>query len=236
MHIAICDDEELICKDLKNKIIDYEHRYGGEYKISTFFSVQDFLECYQEEQIQLVFLDIEFAEQVTGIEAGRIIREELEDFTIQVVYISSQFRYAMQLFRSQPLDFLIKPLKQDDIDSCMEAAKRNFFENSKYFTYFKARNKQYVRCGDILYFQSKMRKIYIHLTSGRIIEFYGKIQDVKEQLGENFVQVHQSIVVNYRHITAAKYGQILLNNDEIIEISRAYRENIAKIIAQKEMN
>ncbi len=236
MHIAICDDEELICKDIKNKIMDYEQRFGGTHKISTFLSVQDFLECYQEEQIQLVFLDIEFAEQVTGIEAGRIIREELEDFSLQVVYISSQFRYAMQLFRSQPLDFLIKPLKQEDIDSCMEAAKRNFLENSKYFTYVKGRNKQYVRCGDILYFQSKMRKIYIHLTSGRTIEFYGKLQEVKEQLSENFVQVHQSVIVNYRHVTAAKYSQILLSNDEIIEVSRAYREDIAGIIAQKEMS
>ena len=64
---------------------------------------------------------------------------EMENMQTHIVYISSKESYAMQLFKVQPLDFLIKPISAENIrevlirsvkqkssaDTCFEYQKGN---------------------------------------------------------------------------------------------------------------
>lgn len=62
--------------------------------------------------LDILFLDIELF-KMTGIEIGHYIRNELDDMGLQLIYISGQPSYAQQLFKTQPMDFLVKPITQD---------------------------------------------------------------------------------------------------------------------------
>lgn len=86
-------------------------------EISVWFSgetLQDYLN--KGNRVDLVFLDIELM-RLSGIDLGHYIRKELNNINIQIVYISSKTSYAIKLFKTQPYDFLIKPIKEVRSDS-----------------------------------------------------------------------------------------------------------------------
>ena len=57
----------------------------------------------------------------------------LKNEMTQIIYISGIESYAMQLFQNRPMDFLVKPVKQERVDHIME----------EYLRLFGNRNKQY---------------------------------------------------------------------------------------------
>ena len=64
---------------------------------------------------------------------GRFIREEQENMETAIVYISANSSYAMDLFRVQPTDFLIKPLDKIKVGNVMNRIQKNFGSQKRYF-------------------------------------------------------------------------------------------------------
>lgn len=63
----------------------------------------------------MIFLDIMMPVK-SGVEVGKIIRNDLKDNITQIVFISSENKYAMDLFEIRPMNFLIKPFDENDIE------------------------------------------------------------------------------------------------------------------------
>jgi len=68
----------------------------------------------KEHSFDLIFLDIEL-KLMSGIEAGRIIRKEMDNQTILIVYISGKENYYKDLFEIRPMSFLQKPIEERKI-------------------------------------------------------------------------------------------------------------------------
>lgn len=81
-----------------DKEIDVEIFQGGENAA---------LQIAQNEY-DILFLDIDLGD-VKGFEIGKQIRDELKNNKIQIVYISGDTSYAMELFNTRPFDFVVKP-------------------------------------------------------------------------------------------------------------------------------
>ena len=110
-HIGICDDEKVTCAELENMLYEYGKTAGIKVDVNVWFTGESLCTYLKSENtLDLLFLDIELI-STDGIKVGGFIREELENIETMIVYISSKSSYAMSLFRIQPLDFLIKPLK-----------------------------------------------------------------------------------------------------------------------------
>ena len=114
----------------------------------------------------MLFLDIELW-KMTGIEAGSFIRNRLEDRRLQIVYISGKASYAWSLFKTQPLDFLVKPIRQEQVDEVLDLAVKILGRNETKFAYQSGRDYYYISYGDIRYFVSEGRKIRIVTTQGK---------------------------------------------------------------------
>lgn len=62
---------------------------------------------------------------------------DLRNEITQIVYVSALEEYAIQLFQNRPMDFLIKPIKQEDIDKIMNnyihvfGKRRNMYLNTE---------------------------------------------------------------------------------------------------------
>ena len=82
--------------------------------------------------LDVLFLDIELL-TTNGIEVGRFIREEQENMETAIVYISANSSYAMDLFRVQPTDFLIKPLDKIKVGNVMNRIQK-FRKSEKVFS------------------------------------------------------------------------------------------------------
>lgn len=56
---------------------------------------------------------------------------------MHIVYVSSREEYAMQLFKLQPLDFLIKPVSKEQVYEVLERSMRQREQGRALFEYQK---------------------------------------------------------------------------------------------------
>ena len=113
IHILICDDEDITCSHIEKVLVDYAEKEDVKVSVDVCYTGEGVLNYMKQGDIvDLLFLDIELP-GMNGAKVGNMLRVELGNETVQIVYISSQDKYAMQLFQIRTFDFLIKPLNAD---------------------------------------------------------------------------------------------------------------------------
>mgnify|MGYP001040070491 CR=1 FL=1 len=232
-RVAICDDEKTICSQIEKVILDYQKNCAEKIDILTFLSGEELYKIIKDVQaFDLIFLDIEL-DKLNGIEVGKIIREELNDNITQIVYISANKDYAMELFENRPLNFLVKPICCEKIIKSLNAAI-NLHKNSDLFFEF-CYNYNFIKIPykKIMYFESNDKKINV-ITTDEIYEYYGKLSELKKQVKEkDFIQIHKSLLVNYQYIVEVSYEKIKLTNGEKLNISQSYRKEVRNNIRMR---
>lgn len=232
-NVGICDDGENICSQIEGMLIKHAEKNNIKIEVNIWYTgenLRDYLS--QGKHLDILFLDIELFE-LSGIEVGGYIRNCLDNMNMQIIYISGRASYAQQLFRTQPLDFLVKPILQEQIDDVMERAIRIIRKKNKRFEFQSGGDYYYVSMGEIVYLESEGRKVKVITTKQRF-EFYGKLKDASKRLNEDFIAIHQSYVVNRNHIFRYSYEKVELMDGTILTISLPYRKQIRKILLKDE--
>ena len=107
-RIGICDDETDICAKIEEIVLLYARKRDVNLDTEVWYSGEGVCEYLKRgNSIDILFLDIELL-HMTGIEVANFIRNRLENRKMQIVYISEKQSYALALFKTQPLDFLVK--------------------------------------------------------------------------------------------------------------------------------
>ena len=228
LKIAICDDdiavtgkiEGMLCKIAKKSFIPTETEvfWDGKHLV-------DAVECGN--QYDIIFLDIEM-EKENGITAAQKIRKV--DKNTLIVYVTSHEIYMQESFIVRPFRFLLKPVNEIQIESCFGAACEEISSSDSYFRYSYQRLNHKVPIRDILYFESKRRKVYI-VTEKEVLELYGKLNDIEKSLKASktaFLRVHQSFLVNYKHVDGLAYDFVVMDNGKRISISEDRRRQISE--------
>ena len=142
----------------------------------------------------MLFLDIELI-STDGIKVGKFIRDELENLEIAIVYISSKSSYAMNLFRVQPIDFLIKPIEKEKLMEVILCGIKLHERKNQVFEYCIKGYNYKVPYKDIVYFYSQDKKINIVLKN-KEMQFNGKLKNIANVVPHNFILIHQSYLIN----------------------------------------
>ena len=229
--VAICDDDIAIGADLERTLINIFGNMQVEHSIEVFFTGEEL--CRRMEagtHYDLIFLDIEFAKnEINGVEAGRHIREAQQNNMVSIVYISRERDYAFQLFEIRPLNFLIKPLEFDAIEKTVRTYINIAGLWSGEFSYNVGRDTIKVKVKDIVYLESRGRKLIIYFADGRTDEFYGSIKEVyNEQLKKyDFLFIHAAYAVNLDYISVMRYNELFLAESATpLPISQGRRNEI----------
>jgi len=231
VHIAICDDEKKICAELNRTLIDILKNHDVRYSIDIFLSGNDLLhEIGSGAHYDLIFLDIVFAsKEINGVEVGHLIRDAHKNHKVQVVFISWEISYAMQLFELRPLNFLVKPLEYDRIEQVVVTYFMIADILKKELAFKKGRDIHAVKIKDIVYLENRQRMVVVYLANGTSKEFYGSLKEIyDEQLKQlDFLFIHASFVVNFEYIATMKYNELFLTDtNKSLPISRNNRDMV----------
>ena len=228
LRIGICDDEELITKRLMRILYSLEKNQSENYDIEVYTdSVKLSEKLLAGKRYDLIFLDIMMPEK-SGVEVGKIIRNDLKDNITQIVFISSENKYAMDLIEIRPMNFLIKPFGENDIEKIMKTAAE-LINTNKHILILEAR-KELLRIpvSEIRYIESSGRYIIVH-DSGGEYKLKGKLNDIYERVKEfGFLFIHKSYIVNNLYIRKYSYDNVELDDNVILPVSRQRREEIKK--------
>lgn len=228
-RVAICDDESDVCTALAEIL---NHASGlPELEITTYHEGELLCETVQRGMpFDLYILDIELP-CINGVEVGQKLRNELGQEYAQLLYISGKERYAMQLFDLRPLNFLTKPLSEEKVVNCVKLAVSLTERVAPFFEFRHKRQLFRVPYREIRCYESRNKHIVIHTVNDDLV-MVGRLGDIKQswELPENFIQVHQSFLVNYEYVQRFGYQQMLLDNGTVIPISLPYRKKVQEQI------
>ena len=133
-------------------------------------------------------------------------------------------------FSVRPFQFLLKPVSEQQMEVCFRAAYEDINNEDFYFRFSYQRMKHKVSVRDILYFESNKRKVFI-VTREETFELYGKLNEIENSLKSckaSFLRVHQSFLVNYKHVKGQAYDFVIMDNGKKISISEDRRKMISE--------
>lgn len=228
LSIAICDDdirttgkmEKLIQKIAKQNFVDTD--------ITVFWSGKSLADTVTKgECFDIIYLDIEMDNE-NGISAAKRIR--IYDKNVLIIYVTNHENHMKESFEVRPFQFLVKPVNVKQMETCFKAAYEDINSGDFYFRYSYQRINHKVLIKDILCFESNKRKISI-VTASETFEFYGKLNEIENNLKTckfSFLRVHQSFLVNYKHIKGQAYDFVIMDNGKQISISEDRRRMISE--------
>lgn len=227
IRIAICDDEIRITSRVEELLLQLCESKGIVADIDVFFDGETLEKSILNgKHYDLIYLDIEMKIK-NGIETAVNIREM--DQNVLLIYISSYETYMKELFEVDAFRFISKPIDKDVFENYFLKAYERLYRYSYYFEFQYKRELFKVLIGDIVYFESKARKISIVLADGKEEIFNGKLNDVERELNNCkivFLRIHQSYLISYRFIKSIKKTQVKLLNGSILQISEDRQKHI----------
>lgn len=232
INIAICDDDKYICTDIENIVLEYSKNKRVDIETEVFYTGEELLRHIEKDNnVDLIFMDIEL-DATTGITVSKLIRNELDNHIVKIVFITSKDGYERELFDVQPFNFIKKPVDKSSISKCMDLLMKLLNKENDTFEYSANRTIFKEKFKNIMYFENNLRKVKIITTEG-INYFNSTLADVKDKVPDNFLEPHGSFLVNYDYVKQIGENEIVMVNGQRIEISRRYKKNIREYQIRK---
>lgn len=223
IRVAVCDDIREVVAQITEYLEEYQVLKSQRVDIVPFFNAEDLWEYLKSSSCDLIILDIELV-KMNGVELGHLIRTELNDHSMNIIYISAMDTYDRQLFDVQPLNFLPKPVDKQKLFDMLDLAIRLLDNQNHNFIFKDKTGSHRLSVKDILYFESLAHNFKV-VTSDGDYEFRANLSDIMVELSNfGFIQVHRSYIVNYEQIKAIKYEELIMSNGDAIPISRNKRK------------
>jgi len=219
----IVDDEPLALDMLEKYVLNtpFLHLLG------RYTSAIDALEMLSESQVELVFLDIQMPD-LNGIEFSRMI-----DKSSRVVFTTAFDHYAIEGFKVNALDYLLKPFNYPEFLAAahkamewFELARNNIRETSDAYIFVRSEYKQIrVALEDVLYFEGLKDYVKICLKDqSKPVMTLMSLKALETELPPSgFMRVHRSFIVALDKIRAVERNQILIGAEARITVAEQYK-------------
>lgn len=231
-RIAVCDDESHFRKCIREILIDYIEKKGCLYEIDEFESGKDFINLGIEiVKYKIVFLDINM-DKLDGMKTAQKIREVSND--IFIAFITAFIDYTLEGYRVDAVRYILKNNVNfsELVFECMDAicVKMKYVIKRKTFN-FNGETKN-ISLERLLYIESRLHKLDFYIMEDKLNRYslYGILNEMEKELADNaFVRIHQSYLVNMKHIAKVSRYEVLLSNGIKLEIPKARYKHVEEI-------
>lgn len=207
--------------------------------------------------VDLLFLDIQMP-QLSGMEFTRLLAERRDEFgQPRVIFTTAFEQYALEGFRVDALDYLLKPISYTEfLRAAMKAEE--WFRQRRDLTPMATpapvevksataatapkRDSIWVRAdyrqvcipvADILYVEGVKDYVRICRVDGSSVMTQMSLKAMEEQLpAEEFIRVHRSYIVHLSHVKTIERGRIVFGKVRI-PVSDSYREAFMERLSQR---
>lgn len=119
MKAYLVDDEQLCLHDLAWLLSRYpDIEIAGSFKNSV-----KALEAIKKSRPDVVFLDIDMP-RMSGLELAHKIQEKYPG--VIIIFVTAHARYALEAYRTYPLDFLVKPVPDEQLEKTMRHLRKQY--------------------------------------------------------------------------------------------------------------
>lgn len=230
--IAI-DDEPLALK----QIAGYIDKTPYLKLTGSFESAVQAIGFLQNNQVDLMFVDINMPD-LTGMDFVKSLNNPP-----QVIFSTAYSEYALEGFRVDAVDYLLKPISYTDFLKASEKARDRFFSEEKVvesiehndeFLFIKSEYKIIrINYSDIRYIEAMQEYVRINLQNQKPVMTLMSLKKMEEHLPDTFMRVHRSFIVHLNKITIVERNRIIFDNEVYIPISDQYKEKFQEFLNGK---
>lgn len=231
MRCIIVDDEPLVRELLEDNLRQVPFLQ----LVKSCKNALEAIEVLQEEQVDLIFLDIQMP-RLNGMQFLRSL-----DHPPLVIMVTAYEKYAVESFDLQVVDYIVKPFSFDRfLKACNRAAELFRMRKSeissetvKNYDFFV--NVEYtlvkIVAADIRYVEGLKDYIKIHLSSAaKPVLTRMSLKSIEAKLPPGFfIRTHKSFLVAISGITTIKRDFVCIGTTEI-PVSETFRDNINKVL------
>lgn len=211
----------------------------------TFHNAMDCLEFLKNNQVDLLFLDIQM-ESLTGIQLIKVLKEKPD-----VIFTTAYDNYALEGYELDVTDYLLKPISferfvkaVDKVYDKMSAKimpkpavgpEVSIYNPKNDFFFVKTEFRlQKVDFTDILYIEGMGDYLRIVTTRERImtLQNFKNMEDILPT--DKFVRVHRSYIISIDKILSIERNRIKIA-DQLIPIGENYKKNFFGILEKGKM-
>lgn len=230
LRFGICDDSADARCALRGTLEQIMETQGLECQIFEFSSGEGILKWTEKHagELELVFLDMEMG-TLSGMETARKLRDM--DSGLQLVFVTGYDQYVFEGYSVGALGYLMKPASYEKLSDIMDRAVITFLREEDKTFLCRSRDTLYrIPKRNILYFSSDRRQVSC-VTTGKTYTFYGKLDDVTDNIGRGFIRIHQRYLVRAEAVDRLDGNEVFIG-DTPLPVSRAYRTSVMAALAR----
>lgn len=195
------------------------------------------MERIQQNDIDLLFLDIQMPD-LNGIEFSKTLGERPK-----VIFTTAFDQYAVEGFRVNALDYLLKPISYPEFLQAANKAKRWYERSSKATAPTESPNTIFVKSdyklvqidlNKVLYIEGVKDYVRIFLEDdAKPVMSLMSMKSMEERLpADRFMRVHRSFIVQMDKIKTIERNRIVFGK-EYIPISDTYKEKFMEFLNKR---
>lgn len=235
MNVIICDDELIYRQSIEEKVRAWAkaHQHDAAVMIYSFASSEDMLEEWEHGlHIDMLFLDIQIPYETDGLKTAKIIFDQNENTPI--AFITNYAEYACEGYLVNALRYILKPIRQQEIDDCMNIAwNRWVLAQSNSVRIETGKQVELIPMQQILYVESFAHRLLFTTVSGQHIDARGSISQLMIVLPKGLLgQCHKSYLVNVMYVRKLQTDSLTLSNGYSIPIGRKYATTFYQLFNQ----
>lgn len=229
IHAVIVDDETFARENL-SRLLEV---YCPEVEVvGSANSVESALKEIEKKQPELVFLDVHLAQDTSFS-----ILSKFDEITFSIIFTSGFANYAIDAFKVNAIDYILKPIDSDDLVGAIRKYKnwkslseeKNVSEVS-----IKVHHKDsvsYLPLSNVVAFLADDNYTTILSSDGQKFQVAKTLREFEDTVADNqqFIRISRSVIVQTRYIKTYSKNQpyfITTSTGNEFEISRRRRSEV----------
>lgn len=218
LQLCVIDDELEEALRIQAMLTELLGRQGESADISVYHAARTFLDSFTQGQYDIIFLDIQMP-GMDGMACAQEIRRR--DSSVILIFITSMVQYAVQGYRVEATDYLVKPVEPALLAHSLHRALKHLNKCHK-LTVRSSDGLHSLNADDLLYVEAVNHRVILH-TASESIYCPQTMASIEAQLqGFGFFRCHQGFLVNMRQIQHVD-GNDLFIADRAVPISKYRR-------------
>lgn len=221
MRIAICDDDMAMALRVENLVL--KCRDMTDIDTEVYLSGEEILQALKEgHRFPIYILDV-MMPAADGFDVAGTIR--LKDENAIILFLTSNRDMMQKAFDVRAFHYLLKDVDDARIEDVLRRAIYSVNSRQSFFFYQKSFEKYTVKSGDIIYIESRYRKMRIVTVDGED-EFYDTMDSVMLRLNPLFfVRIHKSYIVNLEYVKMLNGSRLIMNTGEELHITQSFQSS-----------
>jgi len=229
MQILVCDDEPLA----RARLVRWLEELDEIGQVHEAANGAEALAACQKHAMDLVLMDIRMP-KMDGLEAAAAIRKA--QLPTQVVFCTAYDEHALEAFRVQALDYLLKPVSREALLSTLQRLTPAEKIEPQHISARTHRGVEMVPLDEVRCFVAEHKYVTAYFPEGELL-LDDSLVELEQRFPERLVRVHRSALVAKAYIEALKTGQSgatlrLRGVDKTVPVSRRLLPKVRQLITQ----